>query len=110
MIIDEVQTIPKFLLPNLSLYLGCLVDKYNSTILLVSATVPQEVKDLPMLKYSRRKWKDSYLRLTSKRIEFKAAFDVSLEVPFSGVMSVYFLWLILGEKLVNSTGYIATQI
>ncbi|MGD0406615.1 MAG: CRISPR-associated helicase Cas3' [Candidatus Bathyarchaeia archaeon] len=83
LIIDEVQTIPKFLLPNLLSLFRVLVDKYNSTILLVSATVPQEVNGLPMLN-TPDEVKDNYLRLTSKRIEFKAGFDVSLEVPVLG--------------------------
>lgn len=84
LIIDEVQTIPKFLLPNLLSLFRVLVDKYNSTILLVSATVPQEVNGLPMLK-TPDEVKDSYLRLTKKRIEYKEApFDVSLEVPVLG--------------------------
>ena len=49
LIIDEVQTIPKFLLPNLISLFRVLVDKYNSTILLVSATIPQEIDDLTKL-------------------------------------------------------------
>ena len=43
LVVDEVQTIPKFLLPNLLGLLKVLAEKYNARILLVSATIPEQL-------------------------------------------------------------------
>ena len=79
LIIDEVQTIPKFLLPNLIALFKVIANKYNAKILLVSATIPDELRDLPALKTPEDVEK-KYLQITSKRIDFKPTFDASREV------------------------------
>jgi CRISPR-associated endonuclease/helicase Cas3 len=79
LIIDEVQTIPKFLLPNLIALFRVITKKYNARILLVSATIPDEVRDLPALK-TPEDVENKYLQMTAKRIEFKPTFDSSREV------------------------------
>lgn len=69
LIIDEVQTIPKVILPNFIALLKALTAKYNSRILLVSATIPDELQGLPMLATSSELEKQ-YLRMTVKQIQY----------------------------------------
>jgi CRISPR-associated endonuclease/helicase Cas3 len=79
LIIDEVQTIPKFLLPNLIVLFKWLTVKYNSKILLVSATIPNELKSLPKLK-TPKDVEETYLQMTAKRIEYSPVLDAASEV------------------------------
>lgn len=80
LIIDEVQTIPKFLLPNFIALLKTIAKKYNSRILLVSATIPHELASLPQLKISADIEKE-YLCMTAKKIDYRNdGLDVSKEV------------------------------
>ncbi|MDR2203630.1 MAG: CRISPR-associated helicase Cas3' [Nitrososphaerota archaeon] len=83
LIVDEVQTIPKVLLPNFVALLKELSKKYNSKILFVSATIPNELHDLPMLKNSKV-LKDDYLQRTVKRIEYNETFDPIGEATLLG--------------------------
>ena len=71
LIIDEVQTIPKVLLPNLIALLKALTEKYNSKILLVSATIPDELQGIAKL-VTPKEVEDKYLQMTAKRIEYQA--------------------------------------
>lgn len=76
LVVDEVQTIPKFLLPNLIELLKVLAVKYNARILLVSATIPEQLKCLSLLKVP----KDigaQYLAKTAKQIKFIQEFNPS---------------------------------
>ena len=73
LIIDEVQTIPKVLLPNFISLLKALTEKYNSKILLVSATIPDELQGLPKLA-TPKEVEDQYLQMTAKRIEYRGCF------------------------------------
>jgi CRISPR-associated helicase Cas3 len=76
LVVDEVQTIPKFLLPNLIELLKVLAQKYNARILLVSATIPEQLKCLSLLKVP----KDigaQYLAKTTKQIELIQEFNPS---------------------------------
>ncbi|MDR2719808.1 MAG: CRISPR-associated helicase Cas3' [Nitrososphaerota archaeon] len=82
LIIDEVQTIPKVLLPNIIALLKALTTKYNSKILLVSATIPDELQSLPILK-THEALEETYMQMTAKRIEYKASLDAS-EVALLG--------------------------
>ena len=84
LIIDEVQTIPKVLLPNLISLLKALTEKYNSKILLVSATIPDELQGLPKLA-TPKEVEDRYLQMTAKRIEYRGVLDPTSEVPLLGV-------------------------
>ena len=83
LIIDEVQTIPKVLLPNLIALLKALTEKYNSKILLVSATIPDELQGLPKLCNPQRGGR-AILADDSKRIEYKEVLDADREVPLLG--------------------------
>ena len=47
LIIDEVQTLPKFLLKNIIKLLQSMSKNLNTKTLLVSATIPHELDDLP---------------------------------------------------------------
>ena len=47
LIVDEVQTLPKFILSNLVEYLQKLAKFLDSKILLVSATIPYPLQGLP---------------------------------------------------------------
>ena len=80
LIIDEVQTIPKVLLPNFTALLKALTKKYNSKILLVSATIPDDLQGLDKLA-TPKEVKDRYLQMTAKRIEYRQdALDPADEV------------------------------
>jgi hypothetical protein len=83
LIVDEVQTVPKFLLPNFIALLKTIVQKYNSRILLVSATIPHELERLPQLDISKC-IEEQYLKMTVKKIDYRDyrndALDVSKEV------------------------------
>ena len=83
LIIDEVQTIPKVLLPNLISLLKELTEKYNSKILLVSATIPDELQGLPKLA-TPEEVEDRYLQMTAKRIEYRDVLDAAREVLLLG--------------------------
>ena len=80
LIIDEVQTIPKVLLPNLIALFKVLTEKYHSKILLVSATIPNELLGLPVVQ-TPKDVEEQYLQMTRKRIEYKEVLDANREVP-----------------------------
>ena len=69
LIIDEIQTIPKFIIPHLIGFLQLLSKFMNSKILLVSATIPFELSSLPEIKIPDSLVK-SYLNKTQKKILF----------------------------------------
>ncbi len=69
LILDEIQTVPKFLLPNLIEYLGKIAEKCGAKILLVSATIPNELKHLGQTKVSNDII-PQYLESTEKKIRF----------------------------------------
>lgn len=80
LIIDEVQTIPKFLLPNLISVLKSLAEKMNSRILLVSATIPNQIKkaNVSTLRFPKDV-KDEYMKRTIKDIDFRKTLDFEEE-------------------------------
>lgn len=69
LIIDEIQTIPKFVLSNLIEYFQKLGELMNCKILLVSATIPYELSKLPRTKISDGIL-SLYLDKTKKDISF----------------------------------------
>ena len=83
LIIDEVQTIPKVILPNLVSLLKALTEKYNSRILLVSATIPDELQNLPKLT-TPEDLEERYLQMTAKKIDYRDVLDATREVPLLG--------------------------
>jgi CRISPR-associated endonuclease/helicase Cas3 len=68
-IIDEIQTIPKIIIPHLIKFLQQLSKYMKSKILLVSATIPFELSLLPEIKISDSVVKP-YLEKTQKNILF----------------------------------------
>ena len=69
LIIDEIQTIPKFLLYNLVELLKELAKKMKLKIILVSATIPYELNSIPKIKISKD-LVQNYLINTRKNISF----------------------------------------
>lgn len=79
LVLDEVQTIPKFLLPNFITILKLIAEKMDSQILLVSATVPNQIKNTVNSITYPLDVKQEYLRRTIKNIFFKDCFDIGKE-------------------------------
>lgn len=69
LILDEVQTIPKYILTNLIEYLQSLSELLNCKILLISATIPYELSSLPRTTV-HNKIIDLYLSKTKKDVVF----------------------------------------
>jgi CRISPR/Cas system-associated endonuclease/helicase Cas3 len=80
LIIDEIQTIPKVLLPNFVELLKAIATKYHSMILLVSATIPNELQNLPQLQ-TPKKLEKIYLQRTVKQIKYVPSFEYADVVP-----------------------------
>jgi CRISPR-associated endonuclease/helicase Cas3 len=79
LIIDEVQTIPKWILPILVGLFEQIATRLNSKILLVSATIPYELRDVKKISI-QNKIKEEYLQKTFKRISFLEPFEVPNEL------------------------------
>jgi len=69
LILDEVQTLPKFILSNLVEYLEKLAKFLHCKILLVSATIPYPLQGLPKIEIDRSIF-DKYQKITKKEIIF----------------------------------------
>ena len=69
LIIDEVQTIPKYILRNLISILEKMNEYLGTKTILVSATIPHELSHLPTPKISNSVL-NSYLNLTKKEVIF----------------------------------------
>ena len=69
LIVDEVQTIPKFILSNLVEYLQKLAKFLHCKIVLVSATIPYPLQSLPKIEVDRSIF-DKYQTITKKEIIF----------------------------------------
>jgi CRISPR-associated helicase Cas3/CRISPR-associated endonuclease Cas3-HD len=67
LIIDEVQTIPKFILSNLKDIFQKMGQYMNTKIILVSATIPNEINEISKVKISKDLLVD-YLDQTQKQI------------------------------------------
>lgn len=79
LIIDEVQTIPKFALPNLIKLFQEIARNLNSKILLVSATIPHELKDIKRTSVQKILYKN-YLKQTRKQISFEEPLEIPNEI------------------------------
>jgi len=75
LIIDEVQTLPKFLLKNLISILESMNKYLNTKTLLVSATIPHDLEHLPKLSMPDNYFK-RYLKEKKRKIA-KSTFDKS---------------------------------
>jgi len=71
LIIDEIQTIPKFLIPSLLEQLDVMCNKMGTKIILVSATVPHEMASISRVNLSDKVVKQ-YLEKTKKNIVFSS--------------------------------------
>jgi CRISPR-associated endonuclease/helicase Cas3 len=79
LILDEVQTIPKFLLPNLTSMLKNIAERLNTKILLVSATVPNQIKNAFQPLTYPTDVTEEYLKQTMKKISFRECLDLKKE-------------------------------
>src|SRR6185437_23699 len=70
LIIDEVQTIPKYILGTLVKILGNMHRFLGTRTILVSATIPYELRSIPITQPSIESL-ESYLNLTKKSICFQ---------------------------------------
>lgn len=75
LIIDEVQTLPKFILPNLISYLEKLAKFLDCKILLVSATIPHHLRHLPKINIDKNIFEE-YLANTEKKITFSPQLQI----------------------------------
>jgi CRISPR-associated helicase Cas3/CRISPR-associated endonuclease Cas3-HD len=77
LIIDEVQTIPKVILSNLIQILKMLCKKMGTKVLLVSATIPDQLmRDIEVRKsIFPKELAEEYHAMTRKRIEFCEGVD-----------------------------------
>ncbi|WP_205099034.1 CRISPR-associated helicase Cas3' [Candidatus Nitrosotenuis uzonensis] len=86
LIIDEVQVIPRILLPKLKEIFQKLSQYLGTKIILVSATIPHEISDLPRVKFDESVLK-KYLALTRKKISYQNNLEpVSIKVNRTLVM------------------------
>lgn len=70
LIIDEIQVVPKFLLPNLVAMLQAMCREMNAKVLLVSATIPYELTCRLSIQRTPAALSEEYHRLTMKKIKF----------------------------------------
>ncbi len=70
LIVDEVQTIPKYILKSLVHILKSMYQFLSTRTILVSATIPHELQSIPSMQPSNETRK-SYLDLTKKRVSFQ---------------------------------------
>lgn len=75
LIIDEVQTIPKFILSNLKDIFQKMGQYMGTKIILVSATIPNEINEISKVKISKDLL-DDYLDQTQKQIAIE-----TLDIP-----------------------------
>jgi len=76
LILDEVQTLPKFLLQSVISLLNQMSKKMNFKVLLVSATIPHELTKLSKLSCPN-KIKQQYLKQIQKQILFDTKLDLT---------------------------------
>ena len=75
LIIDEVQTIPKFILSNLKDMFLKMGQYMGTRIILVSATIPKEISDIKKVQISKDLLSD-YLVKTQKQISVVKSLDI----------------------------------
>ncbi|MBI5229434.1 CRISPR-associated helicase Cas3' [Candidatus Micrarchaeota archaeon] len=85
LILDEVQTIPKFLLPNFIRLMQAVAEKFNSRMLFVSATVPHQLSSLSEIEVPRDII-GKYLNLTRKNIVYRTDFVPEKECISTGAL------------------------
>lgn len=83
MIIDEIQTIPRFMLQTTMDLLDRLCEECGSRVVLASATVPAELKKIHTVEMDKEA-KTCYLKLTSRIIDLGSV-DASKAAAASGL-------------------------
>ena len=77
LILDEVQTLPKFLLKNLCEVFKIMNDKMNTRIILTSATVPYELSGLDTIRMNERDEK-AYIKTREREIIICESLDTKI--------------------------------
>ena len=85
LIIDEVQTLPKPLLKNLMSILKMMSEMMYTKTLLVSATIPYELQDLPIVSMPKDTI-EKYLKEKNRTVTLKKELEVNQIRPNSLVM------------------------
>ena len=80
LIIDEVQTIPKAILANIKEIFKKMNQYMNTRFILVSATIPHEIRDVKKIQISKDTI-DAYLKQTTKQISIAERFPIET-IPF----------------------------
>ena len=86
LIIDEIQTIPKYILKTLIHILEKMFHFMGTRTLLVSATIPYELNTIPIVKVSNQNIR-SYLDLTKKNVSFVPWSKVNIQKGKTLVMA-----------------------
>lgn len=73
LVVDEIQVIPKFLLPSFIDILGAICKMMNSRVLLVSATIPHEVRTRTQVYELPNGIADEYYRLALKEVKYHSS-------------------------------------
>jgi CRISPR-associated endonuclease/helicase Cas3 len=79
LIIDEVQTIPKYILGSLIRILKSMHQFLDTRTILVSATIPHELRSIPTAQPSKETCRE-YLDLTKKYVTFRPWSKVSEDI------------------------------
>ncbi len=77
LVIDEVQTIPKVILPHLAEQLKMISQFMGARVMLLSATIPHELKDIPKIDVPYDTIIKPYIQKTSKKISFVPSLDAT---------------------------------
>ncbi|WP_158385507.1 CRISPR-associated helicase Cas3' [Candidatus Nitrososphaera evergladensis] len=80
LIVDEIQVVPKFLLPNFIKMLQKICQEMNSKTLLVSATIPYELSNNVPITRVPQTLSETYHRLTLKNIRFMTRFQPPVRI------------------------------
>lgn len=86
LIVDEIQVVPKFLLPNFIKILQTICQEMNAKTLLVSATIPYELSSSVPVTRVPQKLSKEYHNLTLKNISFMTRFQHPVKVAGKKVL------------------------
>jgi CRISPR-associated endonuclease/helicase Cas3 len=115
LIIDEVQTIPKFILSNLKKILIKMNQYMGTKIILVSATIPHEIRDIKKVLISGDIL-SSYLEQTQKQISIEPLVISTIPINKTLIMAntrkkaVNLYAQIIQEYPINKIHYLSTGI
>lgn len=87
LIVDEVQTMPKFLLKNLISIFEKMNEMIGTKVLLISATVPHELRELPTISMEKE---DEREYLSTMKREIQRIKDIDTKLMESGKNLIMF--------------------